>query len=228
MHHTLIENCYFRSENYGSCVYLTGFGVARLVGCYTYGGNIGFLVAQRTENTATTFESCWAMNFKSTGYNLVGVYYTSLIACAADSTFTDSNNYWVPIGYLFNNCFSVSAVNCGTEQQVIGIAVYDSHNISFSGWALLTRADAIGVRVYSINAASELSLENFHIRRSGDAISGSNDVLVPGGTKIRFSNTGRTYPIDTAPWISETQPILLNGQDTLTNGGMDDYVAIPK
>ena len=56
--------------------------------------------------TSTNVRGCYANSCLEAGYKLVGVNYSSITSCAADSC---------SIGYSLNNCNSITLVSCGAE-----------------------------------------------------------------------------------------------------------------
>ena len=111
-------------------------------------------------STSVVLENCWALNYIEFGYVLSGLYYSSLISCAADSVSGGLS------GYSLQRCNSVSLVSCGVEKCMTnGVALSNSINCNIgitgidynkskgddNGLVYLENSKNINIRLQSLN-----------------------------------------------------------------------------
>lgn len=165
-------------------------------------------------STSVVLENCWALNYIEYGYVLSGLYYSSLISCAADSV---SGGL---CGYSLQRCNSVSLISCGVEKCVTnGVALSNSINCNIgiigidynkskgddNGLVYLTNSKNINIRLQSLN---DLTDPNYRALVSvGSTFKVDNSYVgvckIDGESKVIYNNQTYTKVPTTSDIVAE-------------------------
>lgn len=118
--------------------------LSNITQCVANFNDIGFFIHGKCKNdivavegTSINLTTCFAVSSKITGYELMGITYSTMNNCAADgcgNPITDVLNNVSPIGYSysFTHSRNITANSCGAEETLGAVKTYNCKNIIFN------------------------------------------------------------------------------------------------
>ena len=112
--------------------------------CVANYNDVGFFIHGHIENNSVKVEgtsinltTCYAVDSKQTGYELMGITYSTMSNCAADGCGAPTsgmleNKTEIGYGYSFTQCKSVTINSCGLENGLAAVKTMASQNIVFN------------------------------------------------------------------------------------------------